>query len=103
MDITKALLSLRPNSAWTVDGNTYDGITWLDTINPQPTEEEILTEASRLQAEYESLEYQRQRAKNYPPIVEQLDMLYWDKVNGTNNWQTAISTIKNQFPKSNNT
>jgi hypothetical protein len=101
MDITKALLSLRPNSAWTVDGNTYDGITWLDTINPQPTEEEISAEASRLQAEYESLEYQRQRAKNYPAIVEQLDMLYWDKVNGTNNWQTVISAVKNQFPKSN--
>jgi len=101
MDITKALISLCPNSSWTVDGNTYEGITWLDTSNTQPTKEEVLAEAARLQAEYDSLNYQRQRLQNYPAIGEQLDMLYWDKVNGTNNWQTAISAVKNQFPKSN--
>lgn len=101
MDITKALLSLRPNSIWTVDGNTYEGITWLDTVSLKPTEEEVLAEALRLQAEHESLEYQRKRAINYPPIAEQLDMLYWDKVNGTNNWQTAITAVKTEFPKPN--
>jgi hypothetical protein len=35
----------------------------------------------------------------YPPIEHQLDMLYWDKINGTNNWQAAIDAVKQQFPK----
>lgn len=39
------------------------------------------------------------RAREYPHIAEQLDMLYWDKINGTNNWQTAIQSVKDKYPK----
>jgi hypothetical protein len=35
----------------------------------------------------------------YPLIQDQLDMLYWDKVNGTTVWQDAIAKVKAQFPK----
>ena len=31
-------------------------------------------------------------------VEEQLDMLYWDKKNGTSNWEEAIDTIKAEFP-----
>lgn len=43
--------------------------------------------------------YQEQRRAAYPPIEEQLDMLYWDKVEGTNIWQETISAIKAKYPK----
>jgi hypothetical protein len=43
--------------------------------------------------------YQYQRQQAYESIEEQLDMLYWDKVNGTNNWETMITTVKNLYPK----
>ena len=33
--------------------------------------------------------------------TEQLDMQYWDKINGTNNWQDAINAVKAQYPKGN--
>jgi len=39
------------------------------------------------------------RKRAYPSIEQQLDMLYWDKINGTENWQTAIDAVKQQFPK----
>lgn len=39
------------------------------------------------------------RKRAYPPIEQQLDMIYWDKINGTENWQTAIEAVKQQFPK----
>jgi hypothetical protein len=42
-----------------------------------------------------------QRAKSYPSIQEQLDLQYWDKVNGTSNWQNAINAVKAQYPKGN--
>jgi hypothetical protein len=35
----------------------------------------------------------------YPSIADQLDMLYWDKVNGTENWLNSIESVKNRFPK----
>lgn len=37
------------------------------------------------------------RVSNYPPINEQLDMLYWDKINGTTKWEDAITNIKNNL------
>ena len=43
--------------------------------------------------------YSELRAAAYPSFADQADMQYWDKVNGTNNWQTAIGTIKAKYPK----
>ncbi len=43
--------------------------------------------------------YAEKRLAEYPPISEQLDMIYWDKVNGTNNWQDTITAIKTKYPK----
>ena len=39
------------------------------------------------------------RATAYPSIQEQLDMQYWDKVNGTTNWENAIAKVKLDNPK----
>lgn len=35
----------------------------------------------------------------YPPINDQLDMMYHDKLNGTNSWADSIQAIKNAHPK----
>jgi hypothetical protein len=35
----------------------------------------------------------------YPSIQEQLDMQYWDSVNGTTTWKDAIATVKTENPK----
>ena len=96
--ITKvdAILSLRPNSEWTMVG---DELNWLDSNTTKPTESEIQAEITRLQAEYDANEYQRQRATVYPSIQEQLDMQYWDKINGTTTWQDAIAKVKTDIPK----
>lgn len=45
------------------------------------------------------LSYAELRSREYPPIQEQLDMQYWDKVNGTNVWQKTIEAIKAKYPK----
>lgn len=43
--------------------------------------------------------YAEKRLAEYPAISEQLDMIYWDKVNGTNLWQEKIAEIKAKYPK----
>ena len=43
--------------------------------------------------------YTEKRLAEYPPLSEQLDMIYWDKVNATNLWQEKITEIKNKYPK----
>jgi hypothetical protein len=43
--------------------------------------------------------YIEKRQAEYPCIEEQLDMIYWDKVNNTNLWQEKITEIKAKYPK----
>ena len=35
----------------------------------------------------------------YPSVQDQLDMQYWDSVNGTTTWATAIAKVKTDNPK----
>ncbi len=96
IDITNALTSLKPEARWTLRGNEIE---WLDDTQTQPTEAEITAEVTRLQADYDSKQFQRDRAKAYPSLTEQADMAYWDRQNGTTTLDDAISAVKLQFPK----
>jgi len=55
-------------------------------------------EVTRLQAEYDSQEYARNRASAYPPIGDQLDMIYHAGLGG-DAFQAAISAVKQEYPK----
>lgn len=43
--------------------------------------------------------YKTARQEAYPTITDQLDMLYWDKVNDTTTWKDAIAQVKSDNPK----
>jgi len=93
--ITKAqaIASLREDAQWALRG---DDLEWLDTNQTKPTEAEIQAEIARLQADYVSKQYQRDRAAEYPAIADQLDLLYHG---GMDAWKTAILAVKNKYPK----
>ena len=42
--------------------------------------------------------YVELRAAAYPSMVDQLDMQYWDGVNGTTTWADAIQAVKDEYP-----
>jgi len=44
-------------------------------------------------------DYATLRQTAYPSREDQLDMMYWDRVNGTNVWEETIQGIKDQYPK----
>ena len=44
-------------------------------------------------------QYKIDRATAYPSIQDQLDMQYWDSVNGTTTWKDAIAAVKTENPK----
>ena len=94
----KAILALAGDDA--VFSDTLNGITnWRSDPSKQPTEEAIQAKLTELQADYDAKQYQRDRASQYPSIQEQLDMQYWDAVNGTNKWQEAVAKVKTDNPK----
>ena len=66
-----------------------------------PSESAIDTKLAEMQAEFIAHKYQRDRASNYLPIGDQLDMIYKDMKNGTSTHADAIATIKTKWPKDN--
>ena len=62
-------------------------------------ETKVAEEIKKLQAEYDSKQYYRDRAISYPSLQEQLDMIYWDRKNGTKTWEESIDKVKADNPK----
>jgi len=98
MFLEESILKINPQAQFSINANDINQITWLNGTTPIPANE-ILAKQRILKLEYEGAKYQRDRAKQYPSIADQLDMLYWDKTNGTDNWQQAIKRIKQKNPK----
>ena len=96
--IIKSILKINPTAQVSVSGDDINTIVWENGTTPIPANE-ILAKQQELITEYNSKQYQRDRAKDYPSIQEQLDMQYWDKINGTNKWQQAINAVKQKYPK----
>ena len=96
--IIEAILKLNPTAQVSVTADDINQITWENGTQPI-AKELILEKITELKEEYEANKYQRDRQKEYPSIPDQLDMLYWDKVNGTENWLNSIESVKSRFPK----
>ena len=94
IDRFKAIHSLVGGSI----AGTETEVEYIDGQTP-PTEEAIQAKLKELQADYDAKKYQRDRASAFPSIQEQLDMQYWDAVNGTKKWQEAVAKVKTDNPK----
>lgn len=60
---------------------------------------EVIYDNSAVEAEIAKNAYKEQRASAYKSIAEQLDMQYWDRVNGTDTWKQHIDAVKTAHPK----
>ena len=94
IDKHQAILSLEPNAKFGMVGDEI--VDWESEDITQPTEAEITAEQERLQTEYDNNEYQRDRAAEYPSIIEQLDDIYH---NGIDGWKATIKETKDKYPK----
>ena len=92
----QAIGLLRPDATFGIRNG--DELEWLDTEQTQPTEAEIQAEIQRLQIEYDSQEYARNRKAEYEQL-NQFEMQFDDQLNGTTTWVDAINAIKQEFPK----
>jgi hypothetical protein len=65
----------------------------------QPTQAEIDAEVTRQQAEYNTLEYARNRKEEYPDMGDQLNKIYDD---GATKWKAEmVDPVKAKWPKDN--
>ena len=95
IETTDALQSLKPKAEWVLRG---DVLTWMDGVQTEPTQSEIDAEVIRLQAEYDSQEYARNRKAEYNQL-NQFEMQFDDDRDSTTTWVDKINEIKGRHPK----
>ena len=47
--IVEAIVALKPGAEWSLNGEDYSGLTWLDSKQTQPTEDELNAKVTELQ------------------------------------------------------
>lgn len=88
-----ALLSLKPMGGYSIVGNN---VIW-DNDEESIKYELIVEEWQKIEIENQKNYYKELRIKEYPPIEEQLDLMYHG---GYDAWHATIKTIKEKYPKS---
>ena len=99
-DINLALLQLGKNAnRYRLDQSPppHKIIEW-DSGNSdsQPTDDELNAAYTTWK---NANEYKQNRENSYPSLQEQMDMQYWDSVNGTTTWKDTIAKVKSDNPK----
>ena len=61
--------------------------------------EQAVTDLAKLKLKEQDYGYKIARQKAYGSIADQLDMQYWDNVNGTTTWKDHIAQVKSDNPK----
>ena len=89
-DLHKAIRAIH-NNAVTINGDTKADIVALDSSGKN-----VSINWSSVEAWTDPNEYQYKRAAEYPSVVDQLDDLYH---NGIDGWKTTIKAVKDKYSK----
>ena len=89
-DLHKAIRAIH-NNVTHVRGETKDNIVAKDI-----DDKEVTIDWTSVEAWTDPNEYQYKRAAEYPSIVDQLDDMYH---NGIDGWKTTIKAVKDKYPK----
>ncbi len=84
----EAIYALYPTVKRIIENTPYDA-----------NDNVVTVDADAVAAWVSPEQYARNRRVAYPSIQEQLDMQYWDSVNGTTTWKDAIEAVKTENPK----
>ena len=96
IDIATAILAIKSDAQVSITNEDFNKITWHDDNPTNITKEDIETKQAELQTAYDAKQYQRDRAKEYPSIADQLDDIYH---NGIDAWKATIKVTKDKYPK----
>jgi hypothetical protein len=98
----KALAELAAGEPWVYrseQSGDYDGIEWLGDPADKPSHSEIEAKAEVLRLEWESLDYARLRAAEYPDYREYLDGIVKNDFDQIQAYVEACLAVKAKYPK----
>jgi hypothetical protein len=94
--ISEAIKTINPEAEFSCTDNDISSIKWLNNTTPISSDD-ITSKQNELENDYTAKQYQRDRAKEYPLLTEQIDYIYH---NGIEAWKTdMINPVKNKYPK----
>ena len=98
--IRQAIREINPTAKFIIRGETpqtvtIDGVEWNNDTTPIATAD-IEAKMIEVQAAYDAQAYARSRALEYPEIVDQLDDIFH---NGIDGWKATIQVTKDKYPK----
>ena len=97
-DIPTALTSLKPGAEWTLIGNDYSGLEWLDSKQTKPTETEVNSKI----AELDKAEAMRLLREERDTRIAKTDWRAGSDLTLASAWSTyrqALRDITTQTPK----
>ena len=92
----EAIQSLEQNAQFVMSGNEITA--WHSEDITQPTDAEITAEQTRLQAEYDAKDWERNRQSEYPGLLDCIHALL-DGGDTLTDLQAARQAVKDKYPK----
>ena len=97
IDYSAILATNYGDQQWSLNGNTYEGLDWLDTT-PKPTQAELDAQwpAVQYQVQYDAVS--QTRHKDY---IKTSDPIFFEWQRGTKtqaDWEAAVQAIKDANP-----
>ena len=91
----EAIQSLHPTAQFVLKGGE---LTWQSEDITEPTDAEITAEQTRLQAEYDAKDWERNRQSEYPSLLDCIHALL-DGGDTLTDLQAARQAVKDKYPK----
>ena len=102
--LSDAIYAINPSAKFVIRANDINRITWTDGTTPIP-KADIEAKMNEIANEPKQSQYAEQRRNAYPPIGDQLDML-WHSIDQNPelkqkyfNFYEAIKQVKVKYPK----
>jgi len=98
IDYTQIISVNYAGSRWTLDGNSYDGLTW-HSNTPKPTQAEL---DALWESTHNTFANQRADANRHNAYVAESDPLFFKAQRGEGtmaDWEAKVAEIKTRYPK----
>lgn len=99
MDIARILHQIRPGARWSINGNRYENILWLEDDEP-PTYEEVLGAWEKVEATIYNQRMEGLRKEAYRNESDPLFFKYQRGDGTKEEWLDKVEEIKQRYPYS---
>lgn len=97
MDIPIILANKYPDSQWTLDGDSYEDLTWLSDT-PKPTKKQLTDLWPTVEYEVAYAEVEQARAIAYRETSDPI-FFEWQRKDATEaEWLAAVDAVKTAYP-----